>query len=291
MTEPVLPQPQDLPPGAGADPIAWRWVAITAVIALIGLVTTIIVVQHRHSGASTPTATKTTKPTTNLQVLSAAAAKTAALNASHMNLTMTVGGHGQQFSFRFGGDVSRHPALGRLTGTLPGGLGRLDERLIGRTLYMSVGNHALAGGRHWIGMHVAGLGSAFGGGSDPVSMLKTIADARGVRELGSATVNGVATTEYRARVDLASIVARLPSQFRFGDTSSIHGTATMDVFVAGDGTARKIEEHMGFGGLAVTIVATVRPISHVAAVVAPPASDVLRVHNLADALRAFGAPA
>jgi len=147
MTEPALPQlPEEpSPPPAADDAIAWRWVVLTAVVALIGLVATIAVVQHRHSGASTPTVAKRT---TSLQVVSAAAAKTAALNASHMDMTMTISGHGQDFTFRFGGDISRRPAEGRLSGTLPAGFGRLDERFIGHTLYVSLGGHTQIGRAH-----------------------------------------------------------------------------------------------------------------------------------------------
>jgi hypothetical protein len=43
--------------------------------------------------------------------------------------------------------------------------------------------------------------------ANPLEQLRPLADAQGVREVGSEAVNGVATTKFRARLDPAKVVA------------------------------------------------------------------------------------
>ena len=83
-------------------------------------------------------------------------------------------------------------------------------------------------GKPWVSVNLAKLGSASSipglssvlnggtGPTNPAATLKQLASASsdGVTKVGSATVNGVATTEYRGTLDLTKLSAQLPANVR-----------------------------------------------------------------------------
>ena len=273
--EPRLPQP---------DPIAWRYVILTAVLALIAVIGAMVVVQRHGSSADDNHATAG-----SLRAINAAATKTAALHATHMEMHMHMRGpQGNTVDISFGGDVSRHPSAGLITGTMPAGLGDIEERLVGHTVYMRLGNRTF-GGRPWIGIDfVTDMSNAFGGVGDPLSMLRSLAGANSVDDLGTTTIDGVKTHHYRATLDPDTVEGALPDQFKVLPDSALSGmdsSMTEDLFLAPNGTVRRVENDVSVGAMTVTMQGDIRPISHAVVVTAPPASEVTHVANMAEAFQ------
>ena len=114
------------------------------------------------------------------------------------------------------GEQSYAPQLARFKGTLLGLT--VEGRLIGNTLYTQEPFIAsLDGGRPWVeepnkslnqavGVELQSLGGSAGSNATREfgPMIETLNGSRDVREIGPYTVDGQATTGFRARVDLAA---------------------------------------------------------------------------------------
>jgi hypothetical protein len=87
---------------------------------------------------------------------------------------------------------------------------------------------SLTGGKQWLELDLTKLASSSkipglssllngqGSPADPAATFQQIeaASANGVTKIGSATINGVATTEYRADLDLSKLSSSLPASLR-----------------------------------------------------------------------------
>lgn len=112
----------------------------------------------------------------------------------------------------------------------------------------------LPGGKHWIELNLSKLGRAAGlanlmSGSqvspgDLLSMLK--AEGSKIQKLGSATIDGVATTHYRLTVDLAKAMQAkgLTSPMLAGIAAKL-STIPVDVWIGNDGLLRRIQIALG----------------------------------------------
>ena len=113
-----------------------------------------------------------------------------------------------------------------LNAQLPGGLGTIRIEMLGTTLYMDAsgikrfagGQGGLPAGKSWIKMDLArllGPGAMSAAGSatanDPGDLLAQLkaASASGLRNLGTADVDGAQTTHYRMTVDIAKAAAKM----------------------------------------------------------------------------------
>ena len=121
-------------------------------------------------------------------------------------------------------------------------------------MYMKLGflSSQLPEGKHWIKLDVSKLGKSAGldlgklmSGSqlqpgDLLSMLK--AEGAKVQKLGSARIDGSATTRYRVKVDMAKALQSkgLTSPLLSGIASQMR-TVAEDVWVGGNGLVRRVE--------------------------------------------------
>lgn len=129
-------------------------------------------------------------------------------------------------------DVPRHAGQLSMTMTLPGSLAavgplRMHVISLSGTEYVklpAILAARLPGVKPWVEINLAqlaksaGLSSLMGGTdtADPAQFLQYLraASASGVRKVGSATVEGVVTTHYRAVLDLAKATDQLPASDR-----------------------------------------------------------------------------
>jgi hypothetical protein len=81
----------------------------------------------------------------------------------------------------------------------------------------------VSGGKRWVKLDLAAMAKGQGielpslgsfGQNDPSAFLDFLKAARGLRVLGQEEIDGVSTTHYLARIDLASFVDRLPAKER-----------------------------------------------------------------------------
>lgn len=144
---------------------------------------------------------------------------------------------------------------------LPGGAITEDAIFNRYTLYLRMpilASH-LPNGKDWIKIDVGNaLKRQYGfnpldvqsGSSDPTQFLRLLRESHATA-VGSATVRGVPTTEYRGTIDLHSIVDRLPSGERAAAASGINkliaqlGVSTLAIDVWVDGSHRVRRMHMG----------------------------------------------
>jgi hypothetical protein len=120
-------------------------------------------------------------------------------------------------------------------------------------VYMQLGflSSQLPGGKQWIKLDVSKLGKAAGldlgkllsgtqfQPSDLLGMLTS--EGAKIQKLGPATVDGVATTHYRVRIDLAKVLRAkgLTSALLAGVTAHMK-TATSQVWIGKDGLVRRL---------------------------------------------------
>ena len=155
----------------------------------------------------------------------------------------------------------------------------------------------LPGGKPWIKIDLQKAGQAAGidlsqlasaGGSDPSQYLSYLRATGSVTKVGSETVNGAATTHYRAVIDLNRVVDRLPPSQRAAVQTGVAqlekaaGTSSLpvDTWIDAQRRVRRVQfalhlNTLGAGG-AVNGLITVDFLSFgpTPAVTAPPASDV-----------------
>ena len=145
----------------------------------------------------------------------------------------------------------------------------------------------LPGGRQWMKLDVSKLGKSAGvdlgklmSGSQlqPTDLLSALkADGAKVHELGSATVDGIATTHYRVTVDMAKV---LESK---GLTSPLLSTAaskmksiTENVWIGNDGLVRRVAFVYGMpqGGPRMSMKMNIYDYGAHVTIAAPPSSQV-----------------
>jgi hypothetical protein len=156
----------------------------------------------------------------------------------------------------------------------------------------------LLGGKHWLKVDASKVGEKLGidfskltGGpttQDPAQMLALLQATSGqVDDLGAETIDGVATTHYRANVDLAKAAAveGVSSQTLQQLTQAgMPDTIPEDVWIDSDGLVRQF--HMAFdmtsSGVPLHLSLTMGLSNYGAAaqIVAPPAADVYDASDL-----------
>ena len=141
----------------------------------------------------------------------------------------------------------------------------LEEIVDGGDLYIhsSELSAAFGGQARWLLMRAEALGdllqsSASGGGmaASPTQQLDALEDASDqVAEVGPEQVNGVATTRYRALLDLGKLTDQLKSEVsgEFGDliekSMEQITSATVDVWIDGNGLIRRETSNSAMGSL------------------------------------------
>ncbi len=278
MTVNLSPAP---PPDRRAP---WSIVALaTFLVVVLGLSAATVAHRAGHSEASV-----------SIGYLSAAQAKTAKINDLSMTMTMTMTMSGHKVTVRFAGEMSQKPRLMSLTTDLPEGLGRLDERVVGKTLYMHTDTTNVQG-KHWLAYTTSSDFNGVVGQTNPLETLQSVTAADGaVKRAGTSKVHGVQTTHYKAKLDPKAVLAKLPKEMSdaFGANQDIVNALPeipVDIYIADDGTIRRFTEDMNFSGMKMSMDLDLSPLGHRARVVAPPARDVSHVSSFTELMTDLGA--
>lgn len=210
------------------------------------------------------------------------AAKTAKIAGS---VTMQIGGKQQQVPIDGAVDVTRQAmSLTVDTGALglpSAGKGSFEMRVVDGVVYVHLGD--LGGklpGVKWLKVDVGSVPGASGalGQADPSATLDALRGAGEVKAVGEESVRGVSTTHYRVTIDLKRALDRVPADLKAQASAGLErmGTTTLpaDVWIDGDGQARKIS--MSFDTPAGGVSETIEYYDYGAPVdvTAPPANEV-----------------
>jgi hypothetical protein len=187
---------------------------------------------------------------------------------------------------------------------LPGASGaKIQARMVDGVMYMNLGDLAgsggkglesMTGGKSWIKLDLGSLGlgapGASGGLSDanPSGTLDLLRGAGDVQKVGTETLRGVETTHYRATIDPQQAVDKAPDALRGRvqqGLGAINGPIPVDVWIDGDGQARKIAMSVDAktGKIATSI--EYYDFGTDVSVQAPPASDTFDFSDMLGGLR------
>ena len=173
-----------------------------------------------------------------LQAVKSAAQKTAAAGSAHLNLTAKVVTGGQNVDLQGTGafDTTSHEGSLHATFTASALSGAIDEVLKGTDLYLKsdIFSVGLPAGKTWIRIDLAKAAKSQGVNlqtllaQDPSQALQALQSISGATKLGTATIDGVSTTHYRAQLDPSKLPASL---------KSVHG---YEVWVGDDGYVHRV---------------------------------------------------
>jgi hypothetical protein len=238
------------------------------------------------------------------KLIAASADKAAAAKTARISGAVTVEAGGKRTTlpiegaldfgtgaFEFGYDLSQ---LG-----LPGaGSSKIQARMVDGVMYLSFGDlagkageqlGALLGGKGWVKLDLGSLGlgsaSASGGLSDanPGGTLDALRGAGAVERVGTDTVRGVSTTHYHATVDPQQALDKAPPALRDKvkqGLDQLGGPIPVDVWIDGDGQARKITTDIDAKDTLVSTSIEYFDFGTKVDVTAPPADDVLDFSQL-----------
>ncbi len=157
-------------------------------------------------------------------------------------------------------DLSSIPGAGSIGGDAS------KQRVVfdGLVFYMTspLFEQALPGAKKWMKIDLAKAGKELGvdfealmqnggGGQDPTQSLQYLKAASGdVEEVGTETVRGTSTTHYKATIDFDKVADSAPADQRAAVRRSMRqliklagaSTAPMEVWLAGDGTVRRLKQ-------------------------------------------------
>jgi hypothetical protein len=151
----------------------------------------------------------------------------------------------------------------------------------------------LPAGKHWIQLDVSKLGKASGldlsklmsgsqfQPSDILSLLKD--EGATVRNLGSATVDGTATTHYRVTIDTAKALQAkgLTSPLLAAAASTLPASIPANVWIGKDGLVRRVQLDLAAAQGRMAMTMNLSDYGTDVPVAAPPSSDVFDATQLA----------
>ena len=220
-------------------------------------------------------------------------------------------------TFTGSGYVNQHQKAGVLTfdlSSIPGasrlpGDKTMEIRFKFPVVYLKAGflTSHLPGQKSWMKIDLQQAGQAAGinfsqlaqnGASDPTQFLNFLKASGSVSKVGSETVNGAATTHYKATLNLGRVVDRVPAADRAAARAGVNqleklsGTSTMPVDVWIDSSRRVRREQVSFraslpgagsGPVGATMTADFVGFGPTPPVTNPPSDQVFDVTNLAAA--------
>ncbi|HET9115703.1 MAG TPA: LppX_LprAFG lipoprotein [Gaiellaceae bacterium] len=180
-----------------------------------------------------------------------------------------------------------------------GSLGSMQEILLKQggdyVIYMQMPQLSarLPAGKHWVKLDVSKLGKASGldlsklmSGSqfqptDVLSMLKS--EGATIRNLGSATVDGTATTHYRVTLDTAKALQAkgLTSPLLAGAAATLPASIPANVWIGKDGLVRQVRIELAAAQGRMTMTMNLFDYGTDVPVAAPPSSEVFDATQLA----------
>ena len=159
-------------------------------------------------------------------------------------------------AFEFSYDMSQ-------LGLPGGGNAKIEARMVDGVMYVNLGDLAgghglstLTGGKRWMKVDLASMGfggAGAGGGlgdANPGGTLDALRGAGDVEKVGTETLRGVETTHYRATIDPQKALDRAPAALRDkvkAGLDALGGPVPVDVWIDGDGQARKIAMNLDAG--------------------------------------------
>jgi len=249
-----------------------------------------------------------TSSAVSLDPVAAAATKTENAGAARIRLAMTIEGQGKAARIRGTGAMDGTSSkmtfeLGSLMGLtgLPSAArsqlrhGPLQEVALEQdgdyVVYLRLGILAseLPEGKQWIKLDVSKLGKSAGldvgkllsagGQVQPTDLLSTLQSAGArVHKLGSATIGGAATTQYRVTIDMAKLLQSkgLTNPLLSGAAAQMK-TLTENVWIGEDGLVRRIALRYGLpvaGSPTMTMAMDIYDYGARVDIAAPPSDQV-----------------
>lgn len=202
------------------------------------------------------------------------------------------GGHA-----RMNMDLSGIPGA---TGLPAGGHG-VEAVFLYPTVYMRMPflTDKLPEGKSWLQIDMSKVVQATGGAMpqalgigqiDPSEMLQYLKTSSGhVQTLGTTQLYGVSTTHYRVKLQLATVLQKLPGSERAAAKTLLQhvgnaGAIPIDVWVDGKGRVRRVQMSLDIAGATASGAATVTvgftEYGTVPVVAAPPESEVVNLTSL-----------
>lgn len=197
-------------------------------------------------------------------------------------------------------DLSKIPGASSLPGSKT-----MEIRFAFPVLYLKAGFFAsrLPGQKPWLKIDLQQAGKAAGinfsqltqtGAADPTQYLNFLKASGSVTKVGSESVNGIATTHYKAVMDLNRVIDRVPASERaaahagVSELEKISGTSSMPVDVWIDNSHRVRREQFAFhtsvpgrGSVAATMTADFVSFGPTPPVTTPPSDQVFDVTGFA----------
>jgi hypothetical protein len=255
-------------------------------------------------GSSTTVPSGSPKGATSLaRSLVAAASRTTAAGTARVAMTMTIGTPQGDMHARVTGLMAFHPprrGVLSMAMRIPGATSEIamQERMVGTVLYMRAPalTSRIPGGRPWLKLDLGALGRQQGvdlgalmnaSNNDPSQFLGYLRGiTNGVQQAGPATVDGVATTHYRASIDVRKAAAHFPPNLRRQYMRIVDqmGTSSLpvEVWVGRDGLLRQERLHMDMPsvGGSMTILMRLSDFGVPVHVTAPPAGETTDLAKL-----------
>lgn len=167
---------------------------------------------------------------------------------------------------------------------LPGGM---ETILTSQAVYLKIGSLQQMLGKPWVKVSFSSLKSGSGASfaplihqmqaSDPLTSAQMLPAATNVRKLGTATINGVATTEYSGSLDPVKALTRVDPSLKkmVGPMMQSLGitTDTFRVWLDSQHQIRKFSQVQSGPRYHVTSVMTVTSVNQPVSIQVPPASQ------------------
>lgn len=178
----------------------------------------------------------------------------------------------------------------------------IQARMVDGVMYLDLGALAgaegqgvesMTGGKRWIKLDLGALGSRAGaagglGDANPSGTLDLLRGVGDVQKIGTESLHGVATTHYRATLDPQKALDQAPDSLRGRVQQSlraIDGPVPVDVWIDGDGQARKITTSIDAKTGAIATTIEYSDFGADVSVAAPPASDTFDLSDLLGGFR------
>ena len=238
-----------------------------------------------------------------LGIITLAADKTAEAGTARVSFELTAQARGREVTTTGEGEFDLSGQRGHMTMTSPqaAGDGKIEMIFEGTTIYMRYPQitEMLPGKEEWVSMDLQAMGESIGfdlkalmqgGNNDPTQSLNYLRGAAGdVETVGEEEVRGVATTHYRATIDLDKVVENAPPEAREALRTSIKVLRSeidadgipVDVWIDGDGVARRFSQTIdGVEGLSTSMTMEMYDFGTEIDVEPPPPGQVIDFDEL-----------
>lgn len=187
---------------------------------------------------------------------------------------------------------------------LPGAAStKIQARMVDGAMYMNLGGldgaagkglSSMTGGKSWLKLDLSSLGLGASGSSgglsdaNPGGTLELLRGVGDVKTIGTETLRGVSTTHYRATIDPRRALDKTPAALRGRvqqDLGAINGTIPVDVWIDGDGQARKIATDVDAKTGTISTSIEYYDFGTDVSVQAPPAADTFDFSDMFGGLR------